>query len=211
MTFTTTNRNLAWALVKIRIPVIYKTNGIFFYCNNALSMWRADTLCTKEPETIRWINTMTPGEVMADIGASTGLYSLYAAMRGITAYAFEPSPVVSEILLKNVHLNHTQFKNNEVCVCPVEGQAAHLVLEHVDHVKIDTDGSEIAVLKSNECIFEMAQSIMIEESTSTLDEIIQIFDRWGFDCTWRGVSLSMNYEQTNATKEWAWNALWVNE
>lgn len=45
----------------------------------------------KEPNTIRWIDGFTSGDVLWDIGANVGVFSLYAANRpGIRVLAFEP-------------------------------------------------------------------------------------------------------------------------
>jgi len=67
--------------------------------------FRVRTLFTKEPETIRWIETFKPGEVFWDIGANIGCYSLYAAKRNVIVQAFEPSPVNYWLLAKNVAVN----------------------------------------------------------------------------------------------------------
>lgn len=70
--------------------------------------WRAETLLTKEPGTIRWIEAnVRPGDVFYDIGSNIGLYALYAAERigeGFV-YAFEPHISTAKSLLKNVSLN----------------------------------------------------------------------------------------------------------
>lgn len=65
---------------------------IKFYCPNNLSLWRAETLLTKEPETIEWINSFGEGCVFWDIGANVGIYSMYAALKTkANVLAFEPA------------------------------------------------------------------------------------------------------------------------
>ena len=54
--------------------------------------WRVETLWTKEPETIAWIDSFLPGESFLDVGANIGLYSLYAASKGCKVLAVEPHP-----------------------------------------------------------------------------------------------------------------------
>src|SRR3954470_2124130 len=44
-----------------------------FVCPNRTVSWRVTTFLTKEPETIEWIDTFTPGDVLFDIGANIGL------------------------------------------------------------------------------------------------------------------------------------------
>ena len=55
-----------------------------------LELWRCKTYASKEPETLDWIDSFAPGEVLFDVGANIGLYTLYAAARGITVHGFEP-------------------------------------------------------------------------------------------------------------------------
>lgn len=60
--------------------------------NTEIEKWRADTFWTKEPETIAWIDSFDSGDTFMDIGANIGLYSLYAASRGIRTVSIEPHP-----------------------------------------------------------------------------------------------------------------------
>jgi FkbM family methyltransferase len=78
---------------------------IKFSCPNHLSEWRAETLLTKEPETIEWINSFTRDAVFWDVGANIGCYSLYAARRGHMVLAFEPAYHNYYLLNKNFELN----------------------------------------------------------------------------------------------------------
>jgi FkbM family methyltransferase len=65
--------------------------------------------CAKEPETVEWIEShMRPGEVLYDIGANVGCYSLVShAVTGgdCTVYAFEPSFSTFSALCQNVLVN----------------------------------------------------------------------------------------------------------
>lgn len=70
---------------------------------------RAESYETKEPETLNWIDqTMRPGDVLFDVGANIGLYSLYAALRfkgQISCFAFEPEPANWKRLNDNIIVN----------------------------------------------------------------------------------------------------------
>lgn len=69
---------------------------------NPLLLWRAQTLFTKEPETIKWIRGMKPNEILFDVGANVGMYSIYAGKRGVRVYSFEPEASNSYLLNKNI-------------------------------------------------------------------------------------------------------------
>ena len=75
--------------------------------SSELEKYRADTYATKEPETIEWMDRLFKSdEVMWDIGANIGLYSLYAARaKGLKVFAFEPESTNFARLNNNINLN----------------------------------------------------------------------------------------------------------
>lgn len=77
--------------------------------------FRVRTLLTKEPETITWIDSFLPGDILWDVGPNISCYSLYAATRGVEVAAFEPSPVNYWLLTTNIFLNNYQ---NLITACP---------------------------------------------------------------------------------------------
>ncbi len=85
-----------------------------FVCPNRTVAWRARTFLTKEPETIEWIDTFAPGDVLFDIGANIGLYSIYAASRSVRVMAFEPESQNYALINQNIFLNG--FGDRIACV-----------------------------------------------------------------------------------------------
>lgn len=83
-----------------------KYGQIKYYCLGWLPLWRSQTLFTKEPETIEWIDRMGKGEILWDIGSNVGLYSIYAGLKGLTVCAFEPSALNTFFISKNIELNN---------------------------------------------------------------------------------------------------------
>ena len=91
---------------ELPVHVVATAHGnIAFAMFGRTTEFRVRTLLTKEPETVRWIDGFVPGEVFWDIGANIGCYSLYAAARGATVHAFEPSPVNFWLLARNARMN----------------------------------------------------------------------------------------------------------
>ncbi|MGE0445122.1 MAG: FkbM family methyltransferase [Vicinamibacterales bacterium] len=74
-------------------------------CAGETSEWRIRTLLTKEPETLDWISGFGDDDTLWDVGANIGLYSLYAARRGVRVLAFEPSAPNYYLLNRNIALN----------------------------------------------------------------------------------------------------------
>ena len=64
--------------------------------------------CEKEPWTVRWIERcLEPGEVLYDVGANVGAYTLLAAVVSPSArvVCFEPGPANFAALAANIELN----------------------------------------------------------------------------------------------------------
>ena len=60
----------------------------------------------EEPETVAWMDALQPGDVLYDIGAATGLFAMYAAMKeGVRVYAFEPKATSMGVLIEHLALN----------------------------------------------------------------------------------------------------------
>jgi len=87
-----------------------------FFCPGKKPEWRAHTLLSKEPETIKWINTFSDADILWDIGANVGIYSLYAALRKLTVLAFEPSPSNYYLLSRNIEINKMDDRISALCI-----------------------------------------------------------------------------------------------
>ncbi len=85
-----------------------------FFCPNALSKWRVQTIYIKEPETLEWIDNFKTEKksIFWDIGANIGLYSIYASIRhkNLEVISFEPSSSNLRILSRNISINNLENK-----------------------------------------------------------------------------------------------------
>lgn len=79
---------------------------VVFCTPNLAAQFRVDTLRSKEPDTIEWIRGFAPGEVLVDIGANVGMYTIWAAKtRGVRVFAFEPESQNYALLYRNIIRN----------------------------------------------------------------------------------------------------------
>ncbi len=88
-----------------------KNNGTdyYFHPTNRTEYYRCVTFFTKEEGTLAWLdNFLQEGDVLFDIGANIGLYSLYAGKlgRSIKTYAFEPHKFTFVNLMENISANN---------------------------------------------------------------------------------------------------------
>jgi FkbM family methyltransferase len=90
------------------MPVL-EADGLHIVCDDPIEVARAQTLLTKEPGTIAWLRAqIRPGDIVWDIGANIGLYTLVAArLVGPLGrvYAFEPHLVNAMQLLRTLQVN----------------------------------------------------------------------------------------------------------
>jgi FkbM family methyltransferase len=96
--------------VQSDVPFTIRTpRGSFdLLVSGPLELWRAATLHTKEPETLKWLEeTIEPGSVFYDVGANIGIYTLYALrlQPGVSAVCFEPDALNYARLNRNLKVN----------------------------------------------------------------------------------------------------------
>lgn len=90
---------------------------ILFYAPAPMLLYRAESVLSKETDTIQWIDGFADDGVFWDIGANVGVYSLYAAVRKrVRVLSFEPSAANFHALAKNVQLNQLCDRVTAYCV-----------------------------------------------------------------------------------------------
>lgn len=90
---------------------------MIFDTPNRYALLRAETLFSKEPDTIEWISGFGADESLLDVGANVGVYTIFAACtRGVKVSAFEPESQNYAILNRNIHLNRVDDRVRAYCV-----------------------------------------------------------------------------------------------
>ena len=94
-------------LMALSETVVHNDIELRFLVPNSLNLYRARSIATKEPDTISWIESFNSDDVLWDIGANVGTFSVYAAKRHPKGQvvAFEPSVLNLELLARNLHIN----------------------------------------------------------------------------------------------------------
>jgi len=90
-------------------------------------------------ELLVWSRNLAPGDVFVDVGASVGVYSIFAIEQGASVVAFEPNSEAARIFEQNMELNGYEASLFEVALSDREGSiemtfdldvANHLVFGH---------------------------------------------------------------------------------
>ena len=92
-------------LLDPRIDVVLDNQKLTFRTGNGRLLWRAKSLLTEEPLMITWISAMQSADVVLDVGANVGIYTIPIAKRVQTVYACELDPLNIAILKENMFLN----------------------------------------------------------------------------------------------------------
>lgn len=121
---------------------------LLFAAPNELTAWRAQSLASKEPDTVAWIGGFAAGDVLVDVGANVGSYTVLAAKwRGARVFAFEPEAQNYALLNRNIFVNGIGSLATAYCVALSEragfdrlflsngiaGSSCHSLGESVDH------------------------------------------------------------------------------
>jgi len=98
------------------ITLTYNGISIVYRIPNRAALWRVETLPTKEPCTIAWLESMEPGAILLDVGANVGMYTIFAAkVRQATVYAFEPESQNYALLNANIQANELSSQVTAYC------------------------------------------------------------------------------------------------
>lgn len=101
----------------VKSPVDTPSGKLIFQTPTSLNRYRAQTLLTKEPETISWLNEIPFGSKLWDIGANIGIYSIYASVfRRCQVVAVEPSNLNLDLLCRNIQNNNCE---DQITILPI--------------------------------------------------------------------------------------------
>ena len=164
--------------------------NINFYIPNDLVNSRVNTFYSKEPETLKWIDSFIKNKkiVFWDIGANIGLYSIYNSQKNPKSQtiAFEPSTSNLRTLSRNISINNLQ---NKILIFPTaltnslnrnnyfslikessffEGSALNAV-----NVNYNFEGKKFKI-KNNYRIFSNSISYFIDNNILKIPDYIKI-------------------------------------
>ena len=167
--------------------------NVSFFVPNQIIQWRLETFFTKEPETLKWIDSFDDNKkiIFWDVGANIGLYSIYAAIKhsDIEIVSFEPSTSNLRVLSRNISINKLEekIKINQLPLTKEQNQ--YLLFEESEFIEghavnafgVETDTEEKAIESKNRYkIFGTNINYLIKNNILSIPNYIKI-DIDGFE------------------------------
>src|SRR5689334_12310835 len=89
-----------------RCEIVHDGTRMVFVTPTVFTRWRVDSIYSKEPCTLDWIAGFGADEILVDVGANVGMYSIWAAAtKGTRVFAFEPEAQNYALLNRNIFVN----------------------------------------------------------------------------------------------------------
>ena len=88
-----------------KLEVEFENRKFWFRTGNGRLFWRAKTVLHEEPLMISWIKSMKSNDVVLEIGANVGMYTVLIADKAKLVYASELDTLNAAILKENLYLN----------------------------------------------------------------------------------------------------------
>lgn len=103
-----------------RVTVQTQAGPIEVECPSSRALHDPQGFGQDEPETVAWIAGLPAGTRLWDIGANIGLYSLFAAKRGLQVTAFEPSASSFAAMVRSIEINGFDDRISAYCLAFAE-------------------------------------------------------------------------------------------
>jgi FkbM family methyltransferase len=132
----------------------------------------AERFFSDEPETLAWIDGFANDAVFFDIGASIGVFSLYAALNKTTrVIAVEPNGLSFGTLVEHIALNAMDDRISPLCLAL--GAATTLEHLHLKQVVSGAGGSSLGASFAQQ--YDAAPGFSQAITCYTLDELVDKF------------------------------------
>jgi FkbM family methyltransferase len=164
----------AFTLDDFKYSSVVRGKKIDWLCLSRRLTWMACGHEHIEPELLNWIDDIPTGEVLYDVGASNGIFAMYAAACGVRVIAIEPDPLNYFLLSYNNYLNSISSG------CALEGCynlaiSDEMAIGHMQIKRMELGGHEKILDKSKDVFgfqFQPAHSHPVLKCK--LDDLAQI-------------------------------------
>tara|TARA_B100001250_G_C19799572_1_gene790352 strand:+ start:695 stop:1504 length:810 start_codon:yes stop_codon:yes gene_type:complete len=114
----------------------HNSHELSFCGSNEINIWRVKTIYSKEKSTIKWLDRLKETDLLLDVGANIGLYTIYAAVtRNCNVISVEPESQNFSTLVKNIIINNMNKQITPYC-CALSNENNAGIL-HLSELVID--------------------------------------------------------------------------
>jgi len=111
------NRLMVRDLLTERHTIETQRGQITLLCKERREVHYAHHFFDREPAALKWIDGFEAPCTFWDVGANTGIYSLYSALSdGVSVFAFEPAASTYGALYANIHANSLDDRITGLCM-----------------------------------------------------------------------------------------------
>ncbi len=151
------------------------------------------------------------GDIVLDVGASFGFYSVFSSRKAKKVFSFEPTTRAADLLKRNLELNHiTNVELHQYGVGNVEQELfleadpycsggntiltsasskttkvkvmpIDKVVLHADFIKIDVEGMELQVLEGMKHLLKNSKPVILLEMNQNQREITNFLTEQGYE------------------------------
>lgn len=117
------------------VAVPYRGKKLRYALPGKTPLWRVQTLFSKEPSTIEWLESIEEGSILLDVGANVGMYTVFASViRNAQVFAFEPESQNYALLCRNLVGNDLSGRVTAFC-CALSDETKFSTI-HLSEFKI---------------------------------------------------------------------------
>ncbi|MBM3529420.1 MAG: FkbM family methyltransferase [Alphaproteobacteria bacterium] len=125
-----------------RCEVVHAGTVMTFVTPSVMTKGRVDTIYAKEPCTLEWIDSFGADDILVDVGANVGMYTIWAAAtKKARVFAFEPEAQNYALLNRNIIANNLQGRTKAFCM----GLSDRWGLTELNMIDMRVGGSNHAV------------------------------------------------------------------
>jgi FkbM family methyltransferase len=153
-----------------RCEIEHEGAKMVFVTPSVMTRWRVENIYQKEPCTLEWIADFQPADILVDVGANVGMYTIWAAMtRRIKVFAFEPEAQNYALLNRNIMANGLHEQVKAYCV----GLSDHQGLTQLHMADMRVGGSNHTVGEAVDYKLEPMKAVFTQGCLVTkLDELV---------------------------------------